>query len=309
MKIKSHTSIAFAMLLSGAMLLAACAPAASAPTPTAVPPTSVPTVAPSSAPVAESIQVATDPKLGQYLTDAKGMTLYVYKNDTSGVSNCTGACAQAWPPFVVSSLPTVAQGVTGTLSLITRSDGTQQVAINGRPLYFFASDKKPGDINGEGFKGIWNAVTPAGDPIPAPAAATPEATSTSASGGYGYGNSASPTEAATAASSEAIQVATSASIGKYLTDARGMTLYIFKSDSQGVSNCSGGCAQIWPPFVASSAPTAGAGVTGKIGLITRADGSQQVTYNGMPLYFYQGDTKAGDINGQGLNNLWFAATP
>lgn len=78
-----------------------------------------------------------------------------------------------------------------------------------------------------------------------------------------------------------------------------MTLYTFSNDSPGVSTCKGGCATIWPPLTAPAgqAPTGGAGVTGTLATITRDDGSLQVTYKGMPLYFFHNDSKPGDTNG------------
>jgi predicted lipoprotein with Yx(FWY)xxD motif len=82
----------------------------------------------------------------------------------------------------------------------------------------------------------------------------------------------------------------------------GMTVYTFSKDTanSGTSACSGGCATTWPPLTVSAGtkPTAGPGVTGTVGTITRADtGALQVTYNGLPLHFYSGDHAAGDTNG------------
>jgi predicted lipoprotein with Yx(FWY)xxD motif len=80
-----------------------------------------------------------------------------------------------------------------------------------------------------------------------------------------------------------------------------MTLYTFDSDvaNNGKSACTGGCATTWPPLTVPSGttPTAGAGASGALKTITRDDGSIQVTYNGMPLHFYSGDTAPGDTNG------------
>ncbi len=77
-----------------------------------------------------------------------------------------------------------------------------------------------------------------------------------------------------------------------------------------MSACTGGCATTWPPLTVTSAGsvTGGTGVTGRIGTMTRADGTLQVTYNGAPLYFYSGDAAAGDAHGQGIGGVWFAAT-
>src|SRR2546421_4136880 len=77
------------------------------------------------------------------------------------------------------------------------------------------------------------------------------------------------------------------------------TLYTFDSDSPGVSRCSGQCAAIWPPLTvaAGQTPTGGNGVTGQLGTITRTDGAFQVTYKGLPLYFFHTDGQAGDTKG------------
>ena len=88
------------------------------------------------------------------------MTLYTFSSDDPGVSNCTGGSATAWPPLTVADdeTPTAGAGVSGSLALITRDDGSQQVTIDGSPLYFFASDAAVGDANGHGAAGGARAV-------------------------------------------------------------------------------------------------------------------------------------------------------
>jgi predicted lipoprotein with Yx(FWY)xxD motif len=88
-------------------------------------------------------------------------------------------------------------------------------------------------------------------------------------------------------------------------------LYTFSNDEPGVSNCSGTCAQSWPPLIveAGAEPTAGEGVDGTLGTIERADGSRQVTYDDQPLYYYAGDTGPDDTTGDGVNDVWFLARP
>jgi predicted lipoprotein with Yx(FWY)xxD motif len=90
-----------------------------------------------------------------------------------------------------------------------------------------------------------------------------------------------------------------------LTNAKGFALYWFAPDTATTSNCTGSCAVYWPPV--SGPVTAGPGVTGRIGTITRPDGSAQATYNGHPLYAYVGDTRPGQAHGNALNlngGLW-----
>jgi predicted lipoprotein with Yx(FWY)xxD motif len=93
--------------------------------------------------------------------------------------------------------------------------------------------------------------------------------------------------------------------------ASGMTLYVFANDTanSGKSACNGGCATTWPPLTVSSgtAPSAGAGASGKLGTVARDDGTTQVTYNGLPVYHYSGDSAPGDTNGNYPG--WSAAKP
>jgi len=87
------------------------------------------------------------------------------------------------------------------------------------------------------------------------------------------------------------------------------TLYTFDSDSPGVSRCGGGCIGTWPALSIASGqtPSGGPGVTGALGTITRSDGSLQVTYKGLPLYFFHSDAKPGDTKGNYTG--WSLAKP
>jgi len=110
---------------------------------------------------APAVKVVDHPKFGKILTDSKGMTLYQYKDDKNGVSACTDQCATNWPAFTVTSgKPVAGSDVVGNLGVITRTDKTQQVTYNGVPLYYFAKDTKPGDVNGQGIKDKWFVVSP-----------------------------------------------------------------------------------------------------------------------------------------------------
>ena len=102
--------------------------------------------------------------------------------------------------------------------------------------------------------------------------------------------------------------ASSTTLGMVLTGPTGMTLYIHAGDSATSSTCTGGCATAWPPLTVGAGGTAtgGSGVTGQFGTLTRADGSIQVTYAGMPLYYWQADAKAGDTTGQNVNGFTVA---
>ncbi len=261
-----------------------------------------------------TVQVATNATLGQILTDGNGMTLYVFAKDAPGVSNCTGGCLAAWPALTVQvgTAPTAGSGAAGTLGTITRSDNGQlQVTYDNKPLYHFGSDTAAGDISGEGVAGVWYAVSPGGNPVmpPGAAAASVSATAmmtTTAMQTTTLAAMATPMITAT------IEVTTNATLGQFLTDSNGLTLYTFASDTPGVSACTGQCIIAWPALTAPSgaAPAAGAGITGTLGTITRSDnGASQVTYNGRPLYHFASDTGPGDTSGQGVGGVWFVAKP
>ena len=159
------------LLLVAMMVLAACAPAA---TPTAAPaaPTQAAAVAPtaassgSAAPAAAGpvvLQVATNDKLGKFLADDKGMTLYMYTKDTKDTTNCYDKCAQAWPPLLQSDKPTLKDGVDGSLlGTTTRKDGAIQVTYAGMPLYYYFKDKAAGDVTGQNSNSVWYVVAPDG---------------------------------------------------------------------------------------------------------------------------------------------------
>ncbi len=110
---------------------------------------------------AATVMVAQNTKLGDVLTDSQGMTLYVYKKDKPGESTCVDKCAQNWPPLTVKEgmQPMAGSGVPGKLGQIERKDDTYQVTYNGMPLYRFAKDSKPGDMNGQGMGGVWSVVS------------------------------------------------------------------------------------------------------------------------------------------------------
>ena len=90
------------------------------------------------------------------LTGDNGMTLYTFDKDKahSGKSECTGACAKNWPPFLASA----SESASGDYSFVQRADGKMQWAYKGKPLYFWHKDKKPGDQTGNGFKNVWHVA-------------------------------------------------------------------------------------------------------------------------------------------------------
>jgi len=93
---------------------------------------------------------------GKILTDVKGMTLYTFDKDTDGVSNCNDECAVKWPPLLAGADAKAKKEYT----IITRADGSKQWAFEGYALYTWFKDKKPGDMTGDGVKGVWHTAKP-----------------------------------------------------------------------------------------------------------------------------------------------------
>lgn len=88
------------------------------------------------------------------LVDGEGMTLYLFDNDKGGASTCYGGCAGSWPPFVAAA----GAQAEGDFSLIERNDGSMQWAYKGWPLYYWAGDRQPGDMSGDGVGGVWHVL-------------------------------------------------------------------------------------------------------------------------------------------------------
>ena len=256
-----------------------------APTATAAP--IIPAAAMPSGPAL--VNIGQDASLGSFLVDSKGMTLYIFTKDTANTSNCSGTCANNWPPLLSNGTPVAGTGVSASLlGAIKRADGSMQVTYNSLPLYYFAGDKAAGDTKGQGVKSVWYVIDAAGKPITsAPAAA-----------------------GASSSSGAVVNVGQNASLGSFLVDSKGMTLYLFTKDTPNTSNCYGSCASYWPPLLTSGAPVAGTGVTASmLGTTKRTDGTVQVTYNGWPLYYYVSDKAVGDTTGENVQNVWFVITP
>ena len=140
------------------------------------------------------------------------------------------------------------------------------------------------------------------------AACSSSSSSAPASASSAPASASSAPASSAAAASGALKTAQISGV-TVVTNAKGFTLYSFAPDTATKSNCNGACAQVWPPV--TGAVTAGPGVTGKLGTITRSDGSTQATYDGHPLYTYVADTAPGQATGNGINangGLWHEVT-
>jgi predicted lipoprotein with Yx(FWY)xxD motif len=113
------------------------------------------------------LTVASAPKVGPILVDAKGFTVYDFHKDKGTTSSCYGACAGAWPPVLTEGDPTAGEGASASqLGTTKRKDGTVQVTYAGHPLYTYAADKKPGEANGndiDSFGAEWYALQGSGE--------------------------------------------------------------------------------------------------------------------------------------------------
>ena len=142
------------------------------------------------------------------------------------------------------------------------------------------------------------------------AAVAMSAAACSSSSGTNAGSGTPSSASASGAAGSGVALKSAAINGvTVVTNAQGFTLYSFAPDTSTASKCTGACAQIWPPV--TGPVTAGQGVTGKLGTITRSDGSKQATYNGHPLYAYTADTAPGQAKGNGLNvdgGVWHEVT-
>lgn len=105
---------------------------------------------------ANIIKSVTTAGAGTHLADFDGKSLYVFDKDTAGVSNCTGACATLWPAY--TSGATAEKNLPTGITVIKRSDGGTQFAWNGKPLYYYSKDLKPGDTLGDGINGVWHLI-------------------------------------------------------------------------------------------------------------------------------------------------------
>jgi predicted lipoprotein with Yx(FWY)xxD motif len=95
-----------------------------------------------------------DTSAGKVYANAKGMTLYHFDKDAANTSSCYDACAAMWPPFAAAKMAQAA----GDWTIVARKDGTQMWAYEGKPLYTYAKDKKPGDATGDGVGNVWHVA-------------------------------------------------------------------------------------------------------------------------------------------------------
>ncbi|MFF0386434.1 SCO0930 family lipoprotein [Streptomyces sp. NPDC004286] len=232
---------------------------------------------------AGKLTVATNPQLGNVLTDGSGLTLYRFDKDTAEPpkTNCNGDCATTWPPVPADDANAGAGIDKAMLGEVTRADGTKQLTIGGWPAYRYAKDLNSGDVNGQGVGGKWFALAPNG-------------------------------KKASLSTLPGLSVRKDPKLGDIVVDKNGRTVYRFLKDKawpKSVSACVGACLEKWPAVAPVSADDT-QGVKKK-GLMpfTRPDGVKQMSVNCWPIYTFSGDKVPGDTNGQGVGGTWYAVSP
>ena len=274
------------LLVGLVLLVTACSPQS---TPTTAP---VATEPPAAVPEtgAAVVDLGQNDELGSFLVDDKGMTLYLFTKDTPNTTVCYEKCAVAWPPLLTSGAPVAGDGVDASLLGTTnRTDGTVQVTYNSWPLYYYEKDKAPGDVIGQDVGSVWYVVSPAGEMINTTAAATEPP--------------------AAAAGGATVALGQNDTLGSFLVDDKGMTLYLFTKDTPNTTVCYEKCAVAWPPLLTTGDPVAGDGVDASLlGTTNRTDGTVQITYNGWPLYYYEKDKAPGDVTGQDVGGVWYVVS-
>ena len=180
--------------VAAGLLAAACGTAAGSTTGGSTTGGSAAAATPASGSATATVIEAHAGSAGSFLTNGSGRAVYLWAADSMNKSNCSGACAGAWPPVTTTGQVTVADGAKAAdLGTITRSDGSKQVTYSGHPLYYFVGDSGPGQANGQGsdnFGAKWWLVTPAGAKITVADAAASTGNSSSTAPASSGGSSA-----------------------------------------------------------------------------------------------------------------------
>lgn len=250
---------------------------------------------------AGQLAVSSTGELGKVVTDSEGFTLYRFDKDSSSppTATCEGDCATAWPVVSPEGAKPPAGVDASLLGEVTRPDGSKQLTLGGWPMYRYAKDTEPGDVNGQAVGGTWFASAPDGKKAaPSGAENAPEDPGTDEPD-------------APEADAAGLSVRKDPKLGDIVVDSRGMTVYRFKKDSAWPMKtaCTGACLEKWP-VVAPVDKNDTEGITKK-GFVTfaRPDGIKQQTIDCWPLYTFAGDKAPGDTNGQGVGGTWYAVSP
>lgn len=222
------------------------------------------------------ILMQTDATFGAVLTDSAGMTLYFFSRDAAGSSACAGNCRSMWPVYY-SSHAAESEGIeSGDIGTITLIDGTLQTTYKGWPLYFYANDSAPGEIEGDGVGGNWFVAKPD---------YTVMLVQHQLIGGDGtpYTSDLTPGEGQT----------------RYFVDGYGRTLYGFIQDRYNINNFTNPDFSnngVWPIYESGIGAIPSAAATEDFAEII-VHGRTQLTYKGWPLYYFGQDAMRGETKG------------
>jgi len=258
------------------------------------------------------IKVIQDTIIGSYVADSNDIALYIFELDTYNKSNCVSAsCVQVWPPFIVDSKNVTFESVTGTIDYITREDGKIQVTLNQWPLYYYKGEvdiprsRKCQGIFESG--GLWFLISPNGKV------------------------NFQTKEVNVLENDGILRLSNSVQFGsRFLTDNKGVTLYMFEKDSFLKSSCFSTCETVWPVYGPSNEEgdkfftsasglkniasdqsfklTIGKGLDSTLISLAKRNVPEEsktkyvYTYNGWPLYYYKGE-KGGDAEIVGCQNI------
>jgi predicted lipoprotein with Yx(FWY)xxD motif len=243
-----------------------------------------------------TVAMANDAVAGPHMVDAAGNTLYYFARDLSGTNNCTGGCASVWPIFYEPNLVVSGDLKASDFATITTSSGQTQTTYKGWPMYYYAPAdasgqfvrEKPGQVTGDKVGSVWFTMRPDYNLLLARTNVTNKTTNVTG-------------------------------LKSFLIDSQGRTLYTFAKDQSSPStqptNCTGGCATVWPVYGDAPKVMPSSLKSSDFGSITRTDGPggaarQQTTYKGLPLYYYTPDNSARNtVEGDGVGNVWAVAAP
>jgi len=215
-----------------------------------------------------------------YITDDYGNTLYGFVVDTNNQNNFTAedfSNNAVWPIFETEfvNAPSILNGDDFDVIDV---HGRQQLTYKGWPLYFFQQDMQRGDNYGVGFPsaGVWPTLNQDSEVL----------------------------------ANSAVRLRNDATFGNILTDADGNTLYFFSDDYTGdTSECEGGCLDAWPIFYAENLTLDNGLDADDFGTVQHPNGQMMTTYKGWPLYYFANDAEAGEVNGDGVADVWYVAKP
>jgi predicted lipoprotein with Yx(FWY)xxD motif len=219
------------------------------------------------------LKMVSNTEFGNILVNQDNQSLYFFANDISGESFCKGGCAAVWPPLTgeVYDFELSAGLNASDFSTITREDGLKQVTYKGWPLYYFSPEgdgvlEEPGEILGDGKNDVFYVAKP---------------------------------DYSIMVGKQPVEEGKDALI--YLVDDRGVSLYLNNNDEQDISNCAGGCAEVWPPFkTPASLILPSLLETYDFATVTREDDlGPQLAVFGSPLYYFTPDEQTrGNVLGQ-----------